>query len=352
MTTADIDSLASAIAFSYFSSQTPSQKQHVALVQTLRPDLYLRPENVLALSTSAVDSSSLLTLDDLPSDRIATLGASFALVDHNRLLPMFGDARVVAIIDHHADEGFHLDALPRIIRVVGSCASLVVDYLGSATPVPGPLADLLLAAILIDTQLRPTPEGKATSTDISSAASLLPTSSLASDNAVLALSSRTSSLLSSKADVGWMNGRDLLRRDYKEYELGPWRYGLSTVPLSFGAWLEKGTEGWGLVEREVEEWMKERKLSMAGVLTSFNTVPTKEGKKAKHQRELLLFVDDARLASILDDVEKEPELKLEGWKGGKPDVLGKRWRIWQQGNARATRKQVAPIIKRLVTALL
>ena len=185
LSAADIDSLASAIAFSYFSSQTPSQKQHVALVQTLRADLYLRPENVLALSTSAIDSSSLLTLDDLPSDRLTTLGASFSLVDHNRLLPMFGDAPVAAIIDHHADEGFHLDASPRIIKVVGSCSSLVVEYFESVAPVPGPLADLLLAAILIDTQLKPTPEGKATPTDLLSAESLLPTSSLASDNTVL-----------------------------------------------------------------------------------------------------------------------------------------------------------------------
>lgn len=307
---------------------------------------------MLALSTSAIDSSSLLTLDDLPSDRLTTLGASFSLVDHNRLLPMFGDAPVAAIIDHHADEGFHLDASPRIIKVVGSCSSLVVEYFESVAPVPGPLADLLLAAILIDTQLKPTPEGKATPTDLLSAESLLPTSSLASDNTVLALSSRTTSLLSSKADVGWMDGRDLLRRDYKEYELVPWRYGLSTVPLSFSAWLEKGNDGWALVERDVEAWMKERKLSMAGVLTSFNATSEKEGKKGKHQRELLLFVDDHRLASILDDIQKEPELKLEGWKGGNADVLGKQWRIWQQGNARATRKQVAPIIKRLVTALL
>lgn len=91
---ADLDSLASALGFAYLSAQlaatTGPAKQFIPLVLTAHADLYLRPENVYALDSAGLDPGSLLCIDDLPRDRLAGLGAGFALVDHNRLLPMFG----------------------------------------------------------------------------------------------------------------------------------------------------------------------------------------------------------------------------------------------------------------------
>ncbi|SGY23106.1 BQ5605_C019g08904 [Microbotryum silenes-dioicae] len=52
-------------------------------------------------------------------------------------------------------------------------------------------------------------------------------------------------------------------------------------------------------------------------------------------------------------VQEDQVLKVEKWKGGDVDGLKDEqgWRIWSQGNARATRKQVACAIKGLLARL-
>ncbi|BGP40415.1 Exopolyphosphatase [Rhodotorula kratochvilovae] len=401
----DLDSLASALAYAHFAAQrepAASARRFVPLVLTARTDLHLRPENALALASAGVTNDSLLTLDDLPAARLATLGARFALVDHNSLLPAFrsnptdpadaaDDARVLSIIDHHVDEGRHLAANPRRIEVVGSCASLVADsFLASADAgaldVPGPIADLLLSAIMIDTRLKLAEEGgKASPIDVAAVGALLPFSSFAASAtatnpsassspfeagaaALDALKAHNARLSHAKEDVAHLSARDLLRRDYKEYLTSDVRYGLSTVPLSLSTLLEAPPAPPGNAEEkvarlvaDVRAWMAERGLDAAGVLTSYMHVKRKSGKEGKHRRELLLVLgagarDNAALQGVFGALEKDEVLRLEEWKDsdvygvqeGGGAVGGERWRIWQQGNDRATRKQVAPSLKTAV----
>ncbi|GAA5854245.1 hypothetical protein JCM8547_001751 [Rhodosporidiobolus lusitaniae] len=399
----DLDSMASALGYAHFAAQADasSSRQYVPLVMTARSDLILRPENTEALSSAGVTDDALLTIDDLPSSKLSSLGVSFALVDHNVLLPSFrsspetlsnqeDDRKVAAILDHHADEGLHLHASPRHLEPAGSCASLVTSYFSglsssssfSTLSIPSPLADLLLSAISIDTKLRPWTEGgKATATDLSAVEHLLPFSSFSSSSssststaagsltasnssALEALKHRNAYLSERKNDVAWMSGRDLLRRDYKEYVEGSLRYGLSTVPLGLNVWLEKaqgkeGGEKWDLVLSETRAWMKERGLVLAGVLTSYTHVKRKSGKEGKHRRELVLVAAEGygeKLQGVFEGVERDEVLQLEEWKdveyyGGRMEGTteeGEKWKVWQQGNVKATRKQVAPVLKKLV----
>ncbi|BGP02310.1 putative Exopolyphosphatase [Rhodotorula toruloides ATCC 204091] len=382
----DLDSMACAIGYAHFAAESASSnRQYVPLVLTARSDLHLRPENVLALSSAGISNDSILTIDELPSSRLSNLAAQFALVDHNVLLSMFrsdpsnveneeDDKRVVSIIDHHADEGRHLDASPRLISPVGSCSSLVTSHFASSPnfSVPTPLADLLLSAIMIDTRLKPTSEGgKATETDVSAVNTLLPFSSFSASTSTTNLSTTSTSssvldalkahnarLSSAKEDVSHLSGYDLLRRDYKEYAESTFRYGLSTVPLPLSTWLEKFS---GSGEKKVEglledtrRWMDERKLDLAGILTSYTHVK-KSGQLGKHRRELLVLSRDERLNQVVfPGLERDKVLQLEEWKdykdygvqeGGKD---GEKWKVWQQGNDKATRKQVAPALKALV----
>ncbi|GAA5865861.1 hypothetical protein JCM1840_006275 [Sporobolomyces johnsonii] len=388
----DLDSLASSLAYATFANADPSFSQTcVPLVLTARADLYLRPENVEALSRAHISNDSLLTIDDLPPSKLSNLGTSFALVDHNVLLPTFrsmpddidaeeDDRKVISIIDHHADESRHLAASPRLIQPVGSCASLVATHFSSSLPnltIPTPIADLLLSAILIDTRLKPsTSGGKATPIDLSSVSALLPVSSFAratpssafvETDALDALKAHNDVLSAKKSDVSWMSGRDLLRRDYKEYVEAGIRYGLATVPLALDVWLDNKSksEGQGSGPRDggeavdallddVRDWMDERDLALCGVLTSYTHVK-KSGKEGKHRRELLVVSRERRLDRVVfDGLEADPGLELEEWKSidryGKDhgEADGERWKVWNQGNTKATRKQVAPILKRLV----
>ncbi|KPV74961.1 uncharacterized protein RHOBADRAFT_44478 [Rhodotorula graminis WP1] len=344
-----------------------------------------------------------------PSSPPSTLapGASFALVDHNSLLAPFrsnpsdpsdptDDARVASIVDHHADEGRHLGASPRRIEVTGSCASLVADhFLGTAADgnvhgeldVPTALADLLLSSIMIDTRLKLVADGgKATPLDVSALHALLPLSSFAtsttsssinasspsatdppSSAALAALKAHNDRLGRAKEDVAHLSARDLLRRDYKEYLVSGVRYGLSTVPLALSTLLEADpSPSIARADRvtqlvaAVRTWMDERELDMAGVLTSYVHVKRKSGKEGKHRREFALVLrgraaNAAALEGVFETLEGDDVLELKEWKdaseygvaegGWGEGERADRWRIWQQGNDRATRKQVAPSMK-------
>ncbi|RDB19719.1 putative exopolyphosphatase [Hypsizygus marmoreus] len=366
----DLDSLASSIAFAWIQSEV-HKKPTIPLIQTQREDLALRAENQFALELAGLTSPSeqLLFLNDisefqpLPTHR-------FALVDHNRLGTPFStdpDATVVAVVDHHEDEGLYPNANPRIIAPCGSCASHVAALCPSE--VPAELATLLLTAILIDTNgLKP--GGKAVTTDIHAAGFLAARSTISSklptklvallidDPAstgkpdalyeAAAIRELTAALAGKKEDVGHLGARDLLRRDYKEYTYTlEWaddrpavKAGLSSVPVSLEAWglsisKEKGKkekkdknkdkkeekerekEREDEVEEAVVAWMKEREIGVLGVLTSFRdgSKPGKSGR-GKHKREMAWVVyDAASTSSAGDDASLHVKLATRLWKG-------------------------------------
>ncbi|KAM0748589.1 DHH phosphoesterase [Meredithblackwellia eburnea MCA 4105] len=371
----DLDSVASAIGFAYFSSATSQgsspSKSYVPLVQTARSDLYLRPENVDVLRSSHIDDDDLLCINDIQPSVVSSQGTTYALVDHNKLLPSFAStsqqaSQVHALIDHHADEGFHKSADPRIIQPVGSCSSLVTNHFNSPS-IPAPLADLLIAAILIDTGLKPASDGgKALPQDIDafsilSRFSTFPSSTPLSSAAVSPLTEpkdawvkeKASLLAQIKANVKHLSGRDLLRRDYKQYQI-------ATIPLPLSSWLEKAgststkEDQWALVKSDVEAYAKEHDLSLLMGLTSFDTgdKSVKKGGLGKHAREQLVYISDSKLAPLFDDLGRDPTLRLGSWRGGEVPLDAKTWRVWQQGNERATRKQVAPVVKEIVENIL
>ncbi len=365
--------------------------------------MHLRPENFLALAQSNIPSDVLLHLEDLPvaaADLLGT-GVDFVLVDHNRLLPAFGTtdkayAHVKGIIDHHEDEGVSLAANPRIITVPnGSSTSLVALHFKDAwgasvsgpagaagSPVPPEVATLLHSALVIDTQgLKP--GGKATQLDVEAASFLYPLSTLTSAAAVElsaltegaippSLQTFSTALIDAKYDVSGMGEHDLLLRDYKEY---PWDtsstlyprlvVGLCTVPVKIESIL-KHEGGWANFLTIADAYMAERGLDVLGIGTTW------KNSKDKGRRELLISVraggalPDAAAAQraltalavgLAEDVET---FALEAWKfkdeaNAPPQVLldapARVTRVWRQGNHRSTRKQLAPAMHRIVSAL-
>jgi exopolyphosphatase len=373
-----LDSVTSSISYAYLASHlpslSPSTLRYVPLIQTYRADLKLRPENIAALTASSVALSSLLTLDDLPSD-LSSL--SYVLVDHNKLGELYGgkdnSERVVGVLDHHVDEGLYETTKLRLIRVVGSCSSLITTHFISVflkttdseearriwtTEV----ADLLLSAILIDTSLKPLAQGgKATEADFTAVQFLIPFSSYQNSlNARVELEAMNSKLQETKNDVGGMSGRDLLRRDYKEYPFigtasstKKEKYGLATVPLSFTEWLKKDEEekGWTTILEQAKEWMVEKDLIFLGILTTFKIPKHKDdaGDKVKksHGRELMIIIreDAVTLLPLLEKIKGAVELELV------EKARGEGWRVWDQNNPKATRKQVAPAVAAILAEM-
>ncbi|KAB5588787.1 hypothetical protein CTheo_7774 [Ceratobasidium theobromae] len=377
----DLDSCASAIAFSYLST-TLDHTRTVALIQTPRADLFLREENLLAFRLAHLDgqNADLLTLDDItsisPSFQLSSLRTTFALVDHNRILPQFlADPksqseldRVVAIFDHHDDEGFHKSANPREIRVpTGSCASIVADYFRKRFPrSSGPedaisqTSSLLISAIAIDTGgLKE--GGKAEPLDRSVSEFLYPISSFGAPSIAVdkpnkdskTITELTDALTDTKRDVSHLSGRDLLRRDYKESQFtshdgNSIRVGLSTVPVGLNHWIDR--DGAKKFWAAQDAWIKERNLDISGVLTTFRT-----RVKGKHKREMLLVfpstgaVADAPTGlelKLYAALEANQELEME--RKEIAGIEGRKARAWQQRNKQATRKTIAPLLKSIL----
>ncbi|CAG7850424.1 SubName: Full=Uncharacterized protein {ECO:0000313/EMBL:CCA69622.1} [Serendipita indica DSM 11827] len=346
----DLDSIASSVAYAYLSSN-PNM---ISLVQTPRSDLHLRPENAFAFSLASLDIENLLTTSDISSG-ISAHNLDYVLVDHNRLLPSC-KGNVVAILDHHEDERQHLEANPRIIRPAGSCASLVTTQFRESwatrpTDELKSVAMLLLSAILIDTDgLKP--GGKAVDVDHDAVQLLVPHTGLVTSSSIVgggrqppvAVEALSRRLATAKSSVEHLSMKDLLRRDYKEYDLTGARVGLSTVPVGLKVLVKRNTEQfWG----DMDGWMSERKLDVLGVLTTYRSA-----KKRKHRRQLLFVVrpgQDKVESALFEGIARDRELQCEERRIA--GVENRRARCWRQGNAKATRKVVAPLVKRLVETL-
>ncbi|KAH8829159.1 hypothetical protein DL96DRAFT_1668749 [Flagelloscypha sp. PMI_526] len=370
----DLDSVASSIAYAWFN-KTLNNQPTIPLVRIEHEDLVLRPENMKALATAGIDkpAEQLLCLTEVTSLPSISYN-NIVLVDHNRLGPPWSKSDppidVVAVIDHHEDEGsYKSNANPRVVEPAGSCASLITRHWRSLdASFPPELSHLLLSAILLDTGGL-SPKGKAVDADRVAASYLIHSSGLVSENSVTASSSSTepgqtvplhkvpevrqlSDLLSDmKEDISSLSIRDLLRRDYKEYQYTfngeSVQVGLATVPLKLGAWAN--TEKMG---EESLQFMRSRGVSILGILTTFKTE-----KKKKHKRQTLWVFDidgkdhlQSATETLTKGLELSEELKLVEHKKFQltTNDTGCQWKAYKQGNAKATRKAVAPLVKDLL----
>lgn len=391
----DLDSMASAIAYAWFATVV-KKSTTVPLIQTPRPDLRLRAENLYALSVGGFGDESIdlekldiLCLDDLPKS-YPFPSHKFSLVDHNRLGSQFAkgnpNATVVSFVDHHEDEHLYKDtANPRIAEPTGSCASLVADLIHSQSPpevaIIPELANLLICSIVIDTDgLKP--DGKAVDSDRKAMSYLLPRSTFApalqtpladinpgtkfSEDPIL--KDLNKKLKAKKEDLSRLGTRDILRRDYKEYTLVPsWakdsqiQIGLASVPIGLKSWISRDKDFY----TAVEGWAKERQVAALVILTSFKSEkePKKKSKKkggekpgGTRKRQLLAVVDNKDLAPTLflglqnSQLQlKESSFKKFGAKKATGDFGGVlETKVYKQGNVSATRKVVAPIIRVVV----
>jgi exopolyphosphatase len=377
-----------------------TQNQHTPVIpmyQTSREDLHLRPENLYALELAGLGDShpTLLCLSDVPPSHSKSFPSSrFALVDHNSLGSQFSssgnsNASVVAIVDHHQDEGQHHSASPReIIVPTGSCASLVANLiretLTDANSIPPELANLLLTATVIDTQglkvgSKAEPADRAAALFLSQSASsslnLTPLSSIGEaggEDAVHTtpgLEALNEALQGKKSDVSNLGTRDLLRRDYKEYtfvlsaDQKHVQVGLASVPIGFHTWLaQAGAQSDNAFWRETAAWADERHLDALGVLTSFRDPDhiNKKGKP-KHRREQMWLVrtsGDGLGKLLFPSLEADAELELKHVEFDAFGVDGveregsfeEGWevRVYKQKNADATRKVTAPVVKQII----
>ncbi|KAG7719037.1 hypothetical protein KL949_002103 [Ogataea haglerorum] len=318
---ADMDSVVSAIAYSTLSSKSLV----LPLINIPRQDFDLRRDIVHVMKHSDINVKDLIFLDDIEScwDQLAKTKVDLVLVDHNKpqgdvvnnLMNELG-ATVVGIIDHHEDEKLFTNASPRIIKKSGSCVSLVLNHFKEQVARIDPkLAKLFLSPLVIDTSGL---KHRVEQVDKDALELLLP--KLQADQAFL--QAWTNELNTAKQNVEGLSLRDLLRKDYKEYRT----VGISSMVVSLD-YLSR----FDLLP-SLESWIKERKLDIAIIMTSYND--------KKFHREIMFHGDDAKIRSLLNQIQ-EP-LGLE--------PLAKFPFSFEQREPVNSRKQVAPLVNNWLDA--
>lgn len=229
---ADLDSMASSIACGYLLYQQSTGDTVLPVMPIPRADFKLRTEAVCVFREAGIPLDSLVFFDEVEFDELMAAGAGLFLLDHNRLAPTLEqyNLNVRALIDHHHDEGFFRNADPRIIQNVGSTASLVgAEYHRAGLEIPGEIATILAGAILLDTVNLDERAGRVTQTDIAVAENLFPLCFIGRDELF-------NKAQSEKFNVLGLSTVDLLRKDFKEFQVGNLLYGISSMRLSIEEW--------------------------------------------------------------------------------------------------------------------
>lgn len=315
----DLDTIVSAVgvavARSAQSARDDLPKVVVPVVPFRRVEFRLRQDACLVFRHCGIEfdaegaPSSLLFIDEVTPAALARWAAmaeggeaakpfDVVLTDHNRVTTdvsaRFGE-RIVAIVDHHSDEGAHAESCPmgsrdRVVDIAaGSAASLAAELclsvdggpesVASQAAVSPTLAALLLSAIAVDTRGFAPDQRKFSGRDVRAASLLLqvlgtvdahgagqalPTAAAAADvvldmadrlratslpataaadgaASVKALAKR---LLDARYEVQHLRAADLLALDYKEACVGPaegprYRLGCAAVFTSMGDFIDR-----------------------------------------------------------------------------------------------------------------
>jgi len=323
---ADLDSMAAAVGYAYFlSSAGAGEAVFVPVINIPRADYKLRTEAAYLFAEAGIPVSLLTFADELDLDDLAgSEAAEIVLVDHNVLAAgQQGLApAVVGVIDHHKDEGGFADARVRVIEPVGSACTLVGEALlgdAGAALEPG-LAKLLAGTILLDTVNLDPAAQRATPKDGAVVARLLEI--CGADRTAL-----FERLQFEKFNVASLDTADLLRKDYKEYQMGAVRCGIASVLLPIARWQEKDPA----LPASLAEFAAQRGLDALLAMNAF-TDP-------EFRRELVIWAADETLHARLTGFLENSDLGLEKLPGSGAPVA-----FYAQGNAAYSRKKLQPLL--------
>ncbi|WP_022668371.1 DHH family phosphoesterase [Desulfospira joergensenii] len=331
---ADLDSMASAIAFAYIRSQVEPDKNIVPLMPIVKEDFKLRTEAVYVFKTAQIDLDNLIFLDKMPQSFMERVN-NLAIVDHNKLSGTFEDYgdKIRIILDHHKEEGLYKGAERRVIEPVGSTATLVGEILirEHARLMHTQLATLLTGTILLDTVNLDPAAGRVTEKDSEIAVKLMEYFPLDPNNYFREVQK-------AKFDTAGLSTIDLLRKDYKEFKFNGISCGISSVLLSMAQWTNKDNE----LCLGFETYASRRNLD---VLLSMNAYTNPD-----FNRDLAVYCRDAaihdKLISFLQ--EKGLDLKDLSFEGQKPCLEGK-LTFYSQANLGISRKKLSPMMDELFT---
>lgn len=328
---ADLDSVVSAIAYAYLRYLQDETLHVLSLIAISRADFRLRTEVVYVLKQAGIHLDDLVFMDEIDLAEIFTSGADLILVDHNypssQFLPYHD--RVVGVLDHHYDEGFFPDILPRLIQEVGSTASLVTQEFFQAGIYMGQeVATMLCGAILLDTVNLDPATMRVTSVDSSAIGqmeSLYP----------LSKTELYTAILTEKNKITDLSTCDLLSRDYKSFQVCGRHCGIGVVPIPMAAWIRHDLDCYS----GFMNYMDSKKLDLLVIMSAFTD--------GKFKRELVMVCSFPQILDRLFATLQSKGLDLtlqDSFPAGTGDTT--KVRVYSQGDLMGSRKIIQPILVR------
>ncbi|KAG6216145.1 hypothetical protein E4U50_006319 [Claviceps purpurea] len=345
---ADLDSLCSAVVYAFIRTNSAPYALHIPLANLPRADLAMRTEMTAVLQHAALTPEQLLTLTELPDPQQLQphQDTHWVLVDHNSPTSPVRElgGQITGCVDHHVDEAFvDENVQPRVIEPCGSCMSLIVDECRPAwqelrkqmeAAEHDKLIKLCLAPILLDTA------------NMTATFKVRPKDTRAVEFLQQQMHDQTfdasqyhDQIHAVQEDISALCFRDILRKDYKEWQEGGLTLGISCVVRGFEFLLEKAGSNEQVLLRELSSWAENRSLDVAAVMTA--SYPG-----GQFRRQLLLWGLNARgIRAVKTFRERSTQhLKLSPWHDGLLDRGEERF-AWVQLELAASRKQVAPLLR-------
>ena len=346
----DLDSIISSILYGYLLQQkvrtiastsitvmTPNL-QHggdnviaAPLLQCTKENFKLRGDAVMLFEQFKLDTNKLLFIGDVELNSIAGAGKlSVVLVDTNTLTSDLNQLtpHVKKIVDHHKDVGisYHADC-ERLIEPVGSCATLVAELLLAEDIVDEVIAELLLAAILVDTfNLSPT-ANRATDKDRDVAQRLTSMITISNDELYR-------SVLGARCDNSTLSVRELIEKDFKVAQ----RAGVTIGFCSIIGRLEEIVTDKEFA-KEATEFCNREQLDLMLLLG----VDIEEAEL--HGRSLGLFHLPGKstlMESVASFLKSNKNIRAEN------ETIYGGCIVMKQGNAQASRKAILPSVMEFV----
>jgi exopolyphosphatase len=356
---ADADSILSALCYSYFCyrecSSLEYENYYIPLVSVPSVEIQFRREVRIMLQAAHINILDLHSISDFSFDLPKSLTVS--LLDHNSMnkalrqkLHTANNYEIVEIIDHHLDAGdhSHVKGLNRRIAfegcfpLVGSCCTLVFEkgrMLFTPQTFPRDVAHILLGVILIDTLNMDEKANKGTARDGRAIEELMTILQMSNH----AKNAYYDSLMNCKMDPsfwGELSCDNCLNFDFKQFDWNDGSVGFSSILLPVTELMNKSNS-----LDSIQAFMVKSHLNFLIIMSLCNatTIP---------QRELLIVSDNSLITNtIADKLCTDETIPLELTKmelaeevANQCDKKSIHLIAFKQGNLKASRKQLAPLI--------